>query len=65
MAAPVSVTNLPIIKLSPPSGNKYFARMRTTTGKNRWGPLFLKACEEVSRVTVVLLWRGERNRHCA
>ena len=65
VATLLSVTHLPVIKLSPPSGNKYFARMRTTLGKNRWGPLFFTACEEVSLLTVVLLCRGERKRQCA
>lgn len=37
MAALISVTNIPIIKLSPPSGSKYFAKLRTNMGKTARG----------------------------
>ena len=50
------------MKLSPPSGNKYIARMSPMTGKLP-GPLSLRACEGVGLVTVVLFWRGEGERH--
>lgn len=35
-----SVTNIPIIKLSPPSGNTYFAELSTKMGRTTRGSYF-------------------------
>ena len=42
VASLVWVTSLPVVKLSPPSGNKYFARL--STALDLYSPLFLFVC---------------------